>query len=173
MPFYNVTDSGDSIPVQNYRMSYLRQSSRVWDRILRDNRLAPLEDRDGFEGYIESRSLARDVITHRNDKMVFNFINDQRPYFNAPDYIMVNFMNRECRTMSAAAALASKFSLPVLYLRMMHKEDGRGYYIEHVTITEDASKMAVEDIIKQYYRLLEADIRQQPENYLWTHNRWG
>ena len=47
-----------------------------------------------------------------------------------------------------------------------------GYDIEYIPICEDASKMSVEEMIDRYYKLLEEDLRIQPFNYLWTHNRW-
>lgn len=74
--------------------------------------------------------------------------------------------------MSAAATLAAKMSMPVFFSHMLRKP-GFGYTLEYEMICPDASKMDAEQIMKRYYELLEADIRKQPENYLWTHNRWG
>ena len=62
--------------------------------------------------------------------------------------------------------------MSVAYLTM--RREGRGHYVmRYVPICENASRMEVQDIMQQYYRLLEADIRQQPENYLWTHQRFA
>ena len=33
--------------------------------------------------------------------------------------------------------------------------------------------MSVQDIKQQYYTLLEKDVREQPGNYLWTHQRFA
>jgi len=41
-----------------------------------------------------------------------------------------------------------------------------------VPIAENASESTVSDIMTQYYKLLEEDLREQPWNYLWTHKRW-
>lgn len=151
---------------------YRKLSSELWDGIMRDIRLAPLKDREHFDGYLESRSLVRYILTHRSDRKLYNVNTDQKPYFSAPDYLKVNFMGRECNTMSTAAALASKFHMAVFYQRMMVKESGRGYIIEYIPVCEDASSMSVEEIMERYFKLLEEDIRRQPFNYLWTHNRW-
>ncbi|MBQ3821345.1 MAG: acetyltransferase, partial [Bacteroidales bacterium] len=52
-------------------------------------------------------------------------------------------------------------------------QESRGHYkIKYVTIADDASSLSAEDIMRRYYKLLEADIEAQPWNYLWTHNRW-
>ena len=45
--------------------------------------------------------------------------------------------------------------------------------MRYTPICEDASKMSVQDIMQQYYKLLEQDIREQPGNYLWTHQRFA
>ena len=41
-------------------------------------------------------------------------------------------------------------------------------------IRQEIGKTDCAETLKQeYYRLLEADIRRQPENYLWTHQRFA
>ena len=169
---YNYTGKPFPVNEGNFCIVYRKQSSDVWDNIMRDNRFAPLKDRKNYQGYLESRSLVRYVVTHRGDKKIYSVNTDQKPYFSAPDYIKVNFLNRECNTMSASAALAVKLGMAVLYQRMEVNASGHGYTIEYVPICDDASLMSVEDIMKRYFRLLEDDIRKQPSNYLWTHNRW-
>ncbi|MCH5174164.1 MAG: lysophospholipid acyltransferase family protein [Bacteroidales bacterium] len=156
---------------QNFCVVYLRQSSRLWDSILRDNRRAPLEDPENYPGYLEARNAVRYVYEHRHEKKIYNFITDQAPYFKAPDYMKVNFMHQDCTSMRGAAALAAKFGMAVCFMSM--QSAGRGHYkIKYVPISDDASLMTPEDIMKEYYRLLQADIEQQPWNYLWTHRRW-
>lgn len=150
---------------------YRRLSSALWDRVLGDSRCTPTKKIHNQEGYIESKSIVRYVVTHQDKAKMYNMITDQRPYFSAPSYIRVNFMNRWCNTMSAAANLAAKMSMPVFFSHMLRKP-GFGYTLEYEMICPDASKADVEQIMKKYYELLEADIRKQPENYLWTHNRW-
>lgn len=169
---YNFTGKPSPVTEQNYCIVYRRLSSEIWDNIMRTNRFAPLKDRKDFEGYLESRSIIRYVLRHSKEKKIYNFNTDQRPYFSAPSFIRVNFMNRGCDTMSSAADLAVKMGMPVLYQSMRRKEDSHGYVLSYTPICRDASHTTSEEIMKQYYKLLEADIREQPENYLWTHNRW-
>lgn len=155
---------------QNFCVVYLRQHG-MWDRILRDNRKAPIKDRRNFEGYIESRGIVRYVFEHKDEKKIYNLITDQSPYFDGPNQMEVEFMHQKCRSMRGAADLARKFGMAVCYLRMYSRE--RGHYImEYVPICSDARLMDPEEIMKEYYRLLEEDINAQPWNYLWSHRRW-
>lgn len=168
--FYD--DSVRKVDVNKLCVVYRRLSSKVWDDIMKDNRLAPLGNNACFKGYVESGAFVRFAYTHKDDKMVYYMITDQRPYFPGPEYMKVNFLHQECQTMSAAAALAHKFGFSVLYQRMAEKENGRGYTIEYVPICENGSEMSVEDMMGKYYELLEKDIKEQPYNYLWSHRRW-
>lgn len=169
---YNYSGKASCISEQNFCVSYRKLKSRVWDEILEANRFAPLNDREHFEGYLESRNLVSYIFRHKDEKKIYDMNTDQRPYFSSPNFIRVNFMNRECNTMSAAAALAKKFSMAVMYLRMTEESIGH-YKMELVPVCDNASLMTEDEIMARYYEMLEADLRKQPFNYLWTHNRWG
>jgi len=169
---YNYTDTPLPFTEQNICVVYREMSSKVWDEVLRDNRFAPLRDRKHYAGYIESKDLVRYAYTHRDEKKVYNVNTDQRPYFASPANLDVDFFGQRVQTMTGAAALARKFGMAVAYLTM--RREGRGHYVmRYVPICGDASQMSVQDIMQQYYTLLEKDIRKQPENYLWTHQRFA
>ena len=169
---YNYTDKPLPFTEQNFCVVYRALSSRAWDLVMRDNRFAPLLDRKHFPGYIESKDLIRYAFSHRDEKKVYNVNTDQRPYFASPANMDVDFFGQRVQTMTGAAALARKFGMSVAYLSM--RRERRGHYVlRYEPICEDASKLGVEQIMQQYYRLVEADIRQQPENYLWTHQRFA
>ena len=151
----------------NVCIVYLRQSSKVWDQVMRSNRLAPIEE--GFEGYLESRQVIRYALEHRGQKKIYNFITDQYPYFGST--LPVRFMNQDTLSMKGAADLARKTGAAVFYLGMT--SEGRGHYtLRYKPICDNASEMSSAQIMEQYYSLLEADIRAQPWNWLWTHRRW-
>ena len=157
---------------QNFCVVYRELSSKVWNDIMRDNRFAPLHDRKHFPGYIETRDIIRYAFAHRDEKKVYNLNTDQRPYFASPANLDIEFLGQPVKTMTGGAALARKFGMAVAYLSM--RRDRRGHYTLHyTTLCEDASQVPVETVMKQYYALLESDIREQPANYLWTHRRFA
>lgn len=168
--FYD--DSVRKVDVNKLCVVYRRLSSKVWDDIMKDNRLAPLGNNAGFKGYVESGAFVRFAYTHKDDKMVYYMITDQRPYFPGPDYLRVRFLNRECQTMTASAGIAHKFGHAVVFQSMKEKSSGKGYEVEYIPICANASEWSVEDIMKKYYALLEQDITAQRHNYLWSHRRW-
>lgn len=169
---YGYSDPKLPFTEQNFCVVYRELSSKVWNDIMRDNRLAPLHDRKHFPGYIESKDIIRYAYAHRDEKKVYNLNTDQRPYFASPANLDIEFLGQHVQTMTGGAALARKFGLAVAYLSM--RRDRRGHYSLHYTpLCEDASQESVETIMKRYYTLLEEDIRRQPANYLWTHRRFA
>ena len=150
-------------------ITYLPLHNKFWDSFMGENRQAPVADMD-FTGYIPSHKIVRHVQEHAGKKFCYCFITDQFPYSYSHKHT-VNFMNRETPTMTGGAALACRMDMAVLYLRFSYREDG-GYRMEFVPITEHAGEMPPMNIMHNYYKLLEADIKAQPWNYLWTHRRW-
>jgi len=159
------------IKEENFTVVYKKMSSKVWDEVLHQNRIAPLKDRKNFPGYIESNDILRYILQHKGEKKFYNLNTDQSPYKNSQANIPVTFMHQKTESMTAAAAIARKLGMAVVYLNM--RPESRGHYIlEFTTISQDASKDSLESIIGRYYELLEKDINAMPENYLWTHRRW-
>ncbi len=158
-------------PENNLSVVYRQQDSAVADRILFQNRQAPIVDKKHFDGLQESAQIMRYVYMHRLEQKLYLFINDQRPYFDSSANLEVEFLHRKVLTMTGAVALAKMFGFAVVYQNM--DSDGQGHYtISFRTICEDASDADIREVIETYYRYLEADMRAKPWNYLWTHRRW-
>ena len=155
----------------NFVVVYRLQSVKFWNSIMERNRTAPLKNRKGYRGYLDSNKAVRFVFEHKDEKLIYNFITDQYPYAESKGYLRLYFMNQKCVSMKGAAELAHKMGMAVCYMSMPQERRGL-YKIKYETICEDASTMSPEAIMRQYYKLLESDIKAMPWNYLWTHRRW-
>ena len=143
---YNYTDKPLPFNEQNFCVVYRELSSRAWDDVMRDNRFAPLKDRKHFPGYIETKDLIRYAYSHRDEKKIYNVNTDQRPYFESPANMDVDFFGQRVQTMTGAAALARKLGMSVAYLSM--RRERRGHYVmRYEPICEDASKLGVAEIM--------------------------
>lgn len=168
---YNYTDGALCFNEQNFCVVYKELASRMWDEIMRENRVAPLEDRDHFPGYVETRDLIRYAFRHKDEKKIYNINTDQKPYASSKGNIPVTFMGIPAQSMTGAAAVAGKFGWAVCYMRT--RMESRGHYtLEYIPICKDASGTTPEAIMKRFYELLEEDIRDYPAGYLWTHRRF-
>jgi Kdo2-lipid IVA lauroyltransferase/acyltransferase len=169
----NYTGKPMAMREDNCCVVYKKLSSDVWNEIMGENRCATLtrKGKKDFHGYIESNDIIRYVLTHRDEKKFYLINTDQCPYKSAKTFSVVDFLNQKTATMTAAAALARKCHMSVAFLGM--KNDRRGHYtLECHPICVDAARMDLDEIMKRYYALLEADIKAEPYNYLWTHRRW-
>ena len=153
-----------------FAVTYMKIQSPLWNRLMADNRTAPVQDQ-GFDGYVENYNILRFALSHKDQKFGYSFITDQYPYIRGHRYPKVEFMHQDTLTMTAPASLACKLEMAVAYLRFECLEEG-GYRMTFVPICENAKEQDPEIIMKQYYSLLEQDLNAQPWNYLWTHKRW-
>ena len=149
---------------------YKRLSSEVSDKVFADNRVAVLEGKCP-NAIIESKNILRFSIEHRNEKRIYGYPVDQGPYRGMSHHDMGIFLNQQTYAMIGSVGVACKLSHAVHYLKMKHVARGK-YEWEFIPICADASQMKPDDIMREYYRLLEEEIRETPHNWLWTHNRW-
>jgi len=83
----------------------------------------------------------------------------------------VEFLGQDTASVPGLDVLARKFDFPVLYFHVRRSK--RGFYeVVFSEIWKNPSEAAEMDITRAYARFLEEKIREQPENWLWSHKRW-
>lgn len=136
-----------------------------------DKAMLELRKKRGGE-CVEKNQLLRKLVQlrHAPYPYVIGLIADQKPSpRNAR--VWTTFLNQDTAFLDGGEVLARKFDLGVVYAHITSPK--RGYYRIHFElITDDASSMPDGSITLAYARLLEANIRQQPARWLWSHNRW-
>lgn len=98
------------------------------------------------------------------------FISDQSPR-KAENAYWLNFLNQETGVLFGAEKYAKENNLVVVYAKISRESRGK-YRINSTLIAENAEKTAYGEITQKYMQLLEADIKAQPEIWLWSHKRW-
>jgi len=81
------------------------------------------------------------------------------------------FLGREAPFHRGLEILARRKGHAVIFDEMVKVKRGHYRSISHLAF-EDGSTTAEGEITSAYVRFLEESIRRQPENWLWTHNRW-
>ena len=121
---------------------------------------------------VEKNVLLRKLVQLRraDHPFVIGLIADQKPSpRNA--HTWTTFLHQDTSFLDGGEVLARKFDLGVVYANITSPK--RGYYCIHFeVITDDPQSMPENEITLSYARMIEANIRQQPERWLWTHNRW-
>ncbi len=101
-----------------------------------------------------SLALAADQNPGRlNNAYWLNFFSKAAPFVTGPD----------------KGAVRNKAA--VVFVRFIKLKRGH-YHFETNIITEDAGTLSPGELTLQYRDFLEATIRKNPDNYLWSHRRW-
>lgn len=136
-----------------------------------DRLMKRMRDQFGAESITMANTLRRIVhIIKENKKFLIGFIADQVPTWESINH-WVNFLHRDTPVFTGTEKIARRTGAALFFVRM--KRVKRGYYTAHFELfAEDASKMAEFEPTNRYYELLEKEIKENPELWLWTHNRW-
>ena len=136
-----------------------------------DKMMLELRSKRGGE-CIEKKLLLRKLVALRRSEhpFVVGMLSDQKPSKRS-SYVWTQFLNQETAFLDGSEVLAHKFGFSAVYAHICSPK--RGYYrIRFEQITDDPELMQPEEMTKQYAELLEQNICAQPEQWLWTHNRW-
>lgn len=121
---------------------------------------------------VEKQRILREMVRYRAAKkpIVVGLIADQKP---RPEVTRtwLTFLNQETGFLDGGEMLAKKFNYPVFALHVRRPK--RGYYESRFDlISMTPQDTADGEITTAYARLLEKNILEQPELWLWTHNRF-
>ncbi len=107
----------------------------------------------------------------KNEELTINgFVSDQSPKAHKALY-WNNFMGIKVPMYVGAEVLAKKLDMAVVFFSV--KRIKRGYYeTTFKTIAENPKDLKNYEITDIFFKLLEEQILEAPQFYLWTHKRW-
>ncbi|GAA4271426.1 hypothetical protein GCM10022258_07190 [Aquimarina gracilis] len=121
---------------------------------------------------IESHKVIKEITRDKINKNLcaYGMLSDQSPKLKHAHY-WTDFMGIKIPVITGGEVLSKRLDMAVAYLKV--EKVKRGYYeAKFVTITDNAKSCEEHYITKTYIRMLEEQIRNRPELYLWTHKRW-
>lgn len=145
---------------------YRQLKNRQMDELMQDIRAQRSPD------LVEKRQLLRYMVKNRAEHhpQAIGMLADQKPSPNNAHY-WTTFLNQETSFLDGSEVLARKFNYPVVYFYI--RSPHRGYYeVDIQMISEHPQDERPFAITEKYARILEQNILQQPQLWLWTHNRW-
>ena len=105
---------------------------------------------------------------HKSKAILFG--SDQSPSSIKRAY-WTEFLNQDTAFLFGAEKYATEFNWPVIYGSI--NKNKRGFYkVNYQIITEKPRECNKGFIITKFAQLLEKDIKNKPEYWLWSHNRW-
>lgn len=110
------------------------------------------------------------MLPYRRQQYLLGLVADQSPGQPGKSY-WIKFFDRWTPFVMGPEKNARFNNTPVVFARF--SKPRRGYYIiESKLATFSPREMKDGELTLAYVRYLEEVIRKQPENYLWSHNRW-
>ncbi|MDR0770122.1 MAG: hypothetical protein LBE75_02840 [Burkholderiales bacterium] len=144
---------------------YKQQRNEDVDRFLKSARTR-------FGGtLIPHKTFAMEVIKRRSKVNAYALVADQTP-LKADDKHWEHFLNQDTAFFVGTEKLAKILRAPVFFVVMRRVR--RGYYKIRLEQIAEPPYDRVDDteLIGRYARVLEREIRQSPEDWLWIHNKW-
>lgn len=145
---------------------YRQLKSKTMDELMLDIR------RQRSPELVEKNKLLRYMVANRAKKIpqLIGMLADQKPNPQYTNY-WTEFLHQDTGFLDGSEHLARKFDYPVVFFFV--RSTKRGYYdVDIRLISEHPNEEAPYSITEKYARLLEQNIQEQPELWLWTHNRW-
>jgi len=120
---------------------------------------------------VEKSNFSRNFLEKRNVPRIIGLAADQRPG-NAEIRYSASFMNRETAFFEGPEKLAKRYGFAVFFVNLKRPKRGK-YTISYQLVCEPPyTGAAAHSVTDEFIRLTEKEIREQPEIYLWSHNRW-
>lgn len=129
--------------------------------------------RSRFKAYLITTKETIPIIQENNKikkLSIYGFASDQSPRISSA-FHWKQFMGTEVPVHTGAEMLAKKYDMNVIFLKV--KKVKRGYYeASFEVLSENTSTVPNYEITDQFIKLVEQQIYEAPEYYLWTHKRW-
>jgi Kdo2-lipid IVA lauroyltransferase/acyltransferase len=106
----------------------------------------------------------------RNEPSIFLMIADQRPSSPRLAYWM-KFLNQDTPVLHGPEKYARLNNYPIVYADVQKIKRGK-YEVEFILIEENPTSSRTGEITKKFMAILEEKVREHPQYYLWSHNRW-
>ena len=117
-------------------------------------------------------AILRKTVEYRQQGQptVIGYLGDQVPHWNNIHH-WCQFLNHDTPVMTGTERIAVKNHQALFFLDM--QQTRRGYYeATFRLITRHPEQLQPFEATDIYHRLLEDNIRRQPELWLWSHKRW-
>ena len=145
---------------------YKRLNNKYFDKLVRAIRAR-------YNSYLVTTKETIPTLTEnmKNGILTMNgFVSDQTPK-KEKAYHWNTFMGIEVPIHTGAEMLAKKLDMPVIFFSV--KRVKRGFYeTTFQTLAEHPNEFKDYEITDQFLKLVENQIHEAPQYYLWTHKRW-
>lgn len=153
------------IPEATSAQVYHHLHSKIMNRIF-------MKIRTRFhDNNIEMADIMRRLIEwKRQGKVsVTGLIADQCPKFEI--HLFLDFLNHDTGVYTGPERISRFLDAEVLFCHLSRPKRGE-YHLRFIEITSNPKKETTFDITRKYFEMLESNIKEAPQYWLWSHRRW-
>lgn len=153
------------LPEQRLVAVYHKLTSKVIDELLKRIRQRPNVD------LVDMKRTIRHFIDNRDKyPMIIGLISDQNPVYR-PNMPWLKFLHQWSLFFDGAETIATKYKMPVYYFSPRRIK--AGHYVGVFKLIHDGVEpIEPHTITERFVRMIEADIIECPELWMWSHRRW-
>ena len=119
---------------------------------------------------IAAKGLLPDIIKNRKDVRAIAMVADQEPTTSEHKH-WTTFLNRNTAFYMGPEEIARVTKYPAFFVGM--KRTARGFYeLDLSPLTPGGQLLTTGELTEKYARLCEAQIREAPPDWPWSHKRW-
>ncbi len=118
----------------------------------------------------ETASAFHQTEIEKNEATAYFMVADQSPT-NLDQAVWTDFMGIDTACIHGPEKYARKYKLPVFYIHLERLSKGH-YQCALDEICPDPDQLEEGEITKKFMAKLEANIMENPANWLWSHRRW-
>ena len=160
-----VVSINQKITFQGYAI-YKRINNPYFDKLVRDIR-------SKFKATLitTKETIPTIIKNHKLNKLgLYGFASDQSPKITSV-FHWKSFMGIEVPIHTGAEMLAKRYNMNAIFLRTERIK--RGYYAATFEVlSENTAIIPDYELTDKFIELVEKQIYEAPEHYLWTHKRW-
>ncbi len=139
-------------------------TSKFWDQKVNEQR-----QRFGMK-VVHAKNYKAAFESYKEKPFAILNLSDQAPPEAEKSY-WTNFLNQKTPVLFGTEFMANEYDFSVVFFAV--KKGKRGYYeMELKLITDNPKQLKYGEITEAHTRLLEQEINQNPEFWLWSHKRW-
>jgi KDO2-lipid IV(A) lauroyltransferase len=120
---------------------------------------------------VAAKKLLRVVARHRNEVHAIALMADQIPMSSGSARHWLTFLGQPTAFYPGPAEIAHATGYATFFADM-HRISRGQYVLDFQQMTAAGERLEPEAFTARYARLLEASIRSDPPNWMWSHRRW-
>jgi KDO2-lipid IV(A) lauroyltransferase len=121
---------------------------------------------------IHNRRVVKELVRMRDkgELTATHFLIDQAPAIDSTSHWMT-FLNQDTAVLIGTESIAKSLNYAVVFLDVQKPKRGH-YTARFIDVIDSPRACADNEITEKVTRLLEDFIKEKPEFWLWSHNRW-